>query len=191
MDNKLYYVYEIIDPRDNNIIYVGKGKNNRYLVHINICKLNKKPINNKLNNKLKQILNCGLQPTYNFLKTFILESEAYDFEQKIINEYGKENLCNLKDGGTNGAIFSDEVKIKMSLSHKKRWSNYTLEQKNERNKKISKAKKGVHRSEETKLKLHNNLIGLSFIDRFGVERARDIKNKISLNQSRHCSLDTG
>ena len=26
MENLIYYVYEIIDPRDNKIIYVGKGK---------------------------------------------------------------------------------------------------------------------------------------------------------------------
>ncbi len=30
-----YYVYTLIDPRDNKIFYVGKGKGNRVFYHIN------------------------------------------------------------------------------------------------------------------------------------------------------------
>ena len=45
-------------------------------------------------------------------------------------------------------------------------------------KKISESKKGTSRSEETKQKLRNNLIGKTFEQRFGKEKSKEIIQKI-------------
>ena len=35
-----FYVYKYIDPRNNQIIYIGKGKGNRRFYHLNKVKNN-------------------------------------------------------------------------------------------------------------------------------------------------------
>src|SRR2546423_673887 len=111
-----YYVYEIIDPRTSFIIYVGKGKGKRYLVHEKIVVYGRKDINPKLGNKLRKILSENLSPIYIFVKEHMSEDEAYILEQQLTVEIGLDNLCNLKHGGTNGAVFSDEVRERMRQS---------------------------------------------------------------------------
>ncbi len=42
-----YYVYELIDPRNSKIFYVGKGKEKRMYSHISRVKNGKIPNKNK------------------------------------------------------------------------------------------------------------------------------------------------
>jgi hypothetical protein len=49
MENKIiYYVYELIDPRNNLPFYTGKGKEERMYLHV------KKVKNNSMHNKNKR-----------------------------------------------------------------------------------------------------------------------------------------
>ncbi len=176
MSTNNYYVYEIIDPRTDLIIYVGKGKGKRYLVHEKIVDHGRKDINPKLGNKIRKILGEGLNPIYVFVQENISEDEAYTLEQQLTMKIGLDNLCNLKHGGTNGAIFTEEVRKKMKDATKlKDKSIYTDP---ERCKRIAIAKTGVPRSESTRKKLSDNLIGKTYIDRFGEERATEIGQRI-------------
>lgn len=181
MENLIYYVYEIIDPRNNEIIYVGKGKNNRYLTHEKIAKYNKKPINAKLNNKLKKIIKLNLKPIYVFINKNLSEDDAYNIENETTINIGLDNLCNLKHGGTNGAKFSEETRNKMkkaaALRDKSCYSN------SERNKKISIAKTGISPSEKTKEKIRKHheehLKGKTYVEIYGEKKAKEIKEKIA------------
>ena len=112
-----YYVYELIDPRDGNVFYVGKGKNNRMYRHYNSVKNNKIPNNNKhLYNKIKQLIDNNLIPICNKIYESDDENSCYIKEIEHILEIGIDNLCNLTYGGK-GTISIQEVKDKISLHH--------------------------------------------------------------------------
>ena len=44
----IFYVYELVDPRDGSCFYVGSGKKNRMFDHVKLAK-NGKPSNNNWN----------------------------------------------------------------------------------------------------------------------------------------------
>ena len=56
-----FYVYILSDPSDNEIFYVGKGKNNRAFSHLT------NPNDNPITRKIKEIRNKGLEPKIEFL----------------------------------------------------------------------------------------------------------------------------
>ncbi len=104
MTNK-YYVYELIDPRNNETIYIGKGHDRRIKHHIanarsNNIKCNRNPY---LYNKLKKILASGYSDVkYNKIEEDMDEITAYALEAAYI-EYYRENypnqICNISAGG--------------------------------------------------------------------------------------------
>jgi hypothetical protein len=90
----MYYVYLLIDPRNDSVFYVGKGKNNR-------CQNHWKWHSSKGGNKYKdrvisKILDSGLEPVVKFLHSEIEdEAVAYNLEEAAIIKFGRR--C---DGGT-------------------------------------------------------------------------------------------
>ena len=113
----MYYVYELIDPRNNKPFYVGKGKKRRMYVHESMVRRNKKFSNMHLFNKINQILNHDKKIRYNIIKNDLSENEAYILEKRVIKNYGLKNLCNIKPGGSTGVKFTSEIKQKMSENH--------------------------------------------------------------------------
>lgn len=106
---KKYYVYALIDPKDFNIFYIGKGTRYRINEHVNLTKAGKISNGNKyLNRKIKSILNKGL----NVISKKLFESEDEKFifnkEKRLIKLIGLKNLCNSLSGG-NG-FSSDQMK---------------------------------------------------------------------------------
>lgn len=103
-----YYVYVYTNPtepgRYESItstllhlpFYVGKGRGNRYRIHLSI-KNNHHPFYNKLN-KMKVL---GIVPNTTIIATFNDEMDAYEFEVKLIAHYTQLNiqLTNLEPGG--------------------------------------------------------------------------------------------
>jgi len=107
MDKK-YYVYILIDPRDDQPFYVGKGQDDRMYRHVWCVKSeSKKKHTNPIRNKrIRELLAEGVQPKYK-QKFFISEQEAFDEEIKMIIKYGKlidgtGILTNMQDGGKGG-----------------------------------------------------------------------------------------
>jgi hypothetical protein len=100
MEKKLYYVYELIDPRDDKIFYVGKGKDKRMYVHYNLVKNCKFPNrkNYKLYKKLRELINENYKPVYKKIFESYNELETYKKEEERIKEIGLENLCNITLG---------------------------------------------------------------------------------------------
>lgn len=142
-----FYVYQLIDPRNNKVFYVGKGCKNRMYEHVNNVRKGRIPnhSNTKLGNKIKKILSLGLKVKYKKVLITENEQEAYNKERAIISKIGLENLCNLTEGG-DGCLeinFSDEHKQKISNANKGR--NFS----DEHRKKLSDAHKGMKQSTET------------------------------------------
>lgn len=114
-----YYVYILIDPRNDLPFYVGKGTRNRMYQHVVIVKRNKITNRNKhLTYKIQKILHSGFDDV-KYIKVFehLDESIVFEKEKELIKEIGINNLCNIYLGGE-GATHTDETKRKIGSSMK-------------------------------------------------------------------------
>jgi hypothetical protein len=103
-----YYVYVYLDPRKKGTytyedihleyepFYVGKGYGNRIKVHLYEYSLKQ---NNQKNNKIKKIINEGLEPIRIKLFIELTEIEALEKEIEVIEKIGLNVLTNVTKGG--------------------------------------------------------------------------------------------
>lgn len=139
MKESAFYVYVYLDPRKagkycyKNLsflyepIYVGKGRNKRYLDHLR-CLDKKIGKINIFKNKLHEIATLFSKQEiqhYILLKNNLTEQQAFNLEMELIKQIGRIDLkagplTNLTNGGdgASGAIRSKEMKIKYSESKK-------------------------------------------------------------------------
>lgn len=131
-----YYVYVYMDPRnpgeyvygehkfDYEPFYIGKGTNRRYNSHLIESRgFSNRKNNNKSNiEKIRSILNDGMEPVIIKYRINLSENEAYEIEGKLIFLLGKKinkkgPLLNYADGGKGptGYIHSDAHKEKMRI----------------------------------------------------------------------------
>ncbi len=116
-----FYVYALIDPRNGDTIYVGKGKVRRMYKHWrkHVLRNETKPGSNKLGDKLRKIASEGYTDVlYEKLWEGDDEQMAFWFEISAIAIIGRDKLCNATNGGDgiSGLIFSDDSRLKMSES---------------------------------------------------------------------------
>lgn len=88
-----YYVYLLIDPRDNNIFYVGKGIKKRAEDH-----LKEKFNENEKYLKIKEIKDSGNNVRIEILSRGLNKEEAFKVETATIDLIGIENLTNINKG---------------------------------------------------------------------------------------------
>lgn len=86
------YVYLYIDPRNNKIFYIGKGKGNRVLHHLDEASDTAKV------NRIKAIRKAELEPKIELLRFGLSMEEANLLEATAIDLLGKRNLSNLARG---------------------------------------------------------------------------------------------
>lgn len=91
-----YYVYELVDPRNNKPFYIGKGKGNRVDQHEKEAQKEKSTAKTKL---IREIQDAGLLIQKNIVKRFKSENAAYNYEKKLIKKIGLNNLTNITPGG--------------------------------------------------------------------------------------------
>lgn len=102
--NKKYYVYQLIDPRNNQAFYVGKGSGNRMYLHERyVWKKREWVINPQKCQTIKDILAGGHRVVYTRV-FFDTEDACLEEEKRLIKLYGKiidntGHLTNLTDGG--------------------------------------------------------------------------------------------
>lgn len=171
-------IYALIDPRDENVRYVGKSNNvnSRYSYHINEYK--SKQISKKIN-WIKSLYKIGLKPELLILDEVpVLEWEFWEIHYISLFKFYGYKLTNSTIGGDHsgsslGIKRSEETKIKMRLAASKRTPEFYLNlvqkrDKNlewrlklsnvvytkERRKRLSDAKQNM--SSETKLKMKMN-----------------------------------
>jgi hypothetical protein len=90
-----YYVYALVDPRDNRIFYIGKGKGNRVFQHAKDS-LNENDQSLKLD-IIRSILREGKQVELYILRHNLTEEIAFIVESTLIDllTYNKFNKTNL------------------------------------------------------------------------------------------------
>lgn len=97
---KEFYVYALIDPKDNQIFYIGKEKGKRFLDHSK-----RNDITNRLKtNRINEIKNNNLEVISEILFSNLYEDNALELEKIIIYKLGREilfegTLTNIIPGG--------------------------------------------------------------------------------------------
>ena len=118
---KLFYIYTLADL-NGSIFYIGKGTGDRLKRHDYICSKFTTPPKHyssiKLFYKLRKLIENG--ESFTAIKVFESSDEAsvLEKEKELIAFYGKENLCNLTDGGEgrSGTKHNQTTKNKIAKS---------------------------------------------------------------------------
>jgi len=111
---RAYYVYFLIDPRDGQIFYIGKGKGERVSAHVKAVK------NGRLDNGVKgprisEILSEGLEVVEHIHAPGLTEAAAYALERSLIREH-RTSLTNIACG----IVTSDESILAKAIEMRRR-----------------------------------------------------------------------
>ena len=173
--DNIFYVYVLIDPKDNVPFYIGKGYNDRMCDHEKHVLHGKIPNNNKhLYYKIKKILKNGKPIVYKKILENVNEECALIEESNQISKIGRADLklgplCNLTNGGDGvcGLYYTEEMrKHRSELSSGANNPMFNKNHSDEVKRIISEKRKSrafkYHHTEEYKAKLrHYNPGGVS------------------------------
>lgn len=108
-----YYVYCLVDPRTDEIFYIGKGKGNRVFEHVAAAD-NTDQESEKLE-VIRSIQAEGLQVGHYIVRYGLAEDVALEVEAALIDCLGIEGLTNRVKGHQlgRGKISCEELEIKM------------------------------------------------------------------------------
>lgn len=95
-----WYVYALVDPRDGETFYVGKGQKDRAQEHERSVR-GGRPQNVAKTARIQQILDAGLSVDVRILRRFADEAESYRFERDTIAAHC--GLTNIAKGGRGGS----------------------------------------------------------------------------------------
>ncbi len=94
---KKYYVYFLIDPRDENIFYIGKGTGSRIKSHV--AEYYRGGSVNKIKtNRIGEIINAGFKVKEVIFRNSLNESEAFKLEKRLISKFKDSGLTNISSG---------------------------------------------------------------------------------------------
>lgn len=91
-----YYVYFLMDPRNREVFYIGKGKDNRVFQHIEDA-LTSQDVSDKLD-RIREIVRSGHQVEHFIVRHALTEREAFEIEASLIDFSGIKNLTNQQSG---------------------------------------------------------------------------------------------
>jgi len=101
LEKKEFYVYGLIDPRDNQYFYIGKGKGKRFSSHLKPKRLD---FNYAKLDRIKAIQKSGLEVKIEIIFPNLDEETAFELEKIVVYKLGREVLnegilTNLNPGG--------------------------------------------------------------------------------------------
>lgn len=106
-----YYVYRLIDPRNGETFYIGKGTGNRVFSHIkgNIIASDDDDISEKLQ-RIREITTDGFDVAHVIHRHGMDENTAYEVEAALIDSYaGVTNLVTGRYSDERGVMHSKQV----------------------------------------------------------------------------------
>lgn len=89
--SKEFYVYALVDPRDNQIFYIGKGTKNRVFNHVDeaIDNIDKKTAKLDL---IREIKKSGNEVLQYIIRSSLSEKEALFLESVLIDTLSFEKI---------------------------------------------------------------------------------------------------
>jgi hypothetical protein len=136
LEDRRYFVYVLVDPREGTPFYVGKGKGNRPYDHFREAKLKKGNASPKIA-KIRKIWKQGLKVPVFYMAKGLTEQEAFQKEFETFQRIGFVNLTNIAYikgvGGDNlllhpnrEAIIAENTKRLLKVNNFRRGKDYSL-----------------------------------------------------------------
>ena len=88
----IYYVYQLIDPRNNKPFYIGEGKNQRAWSHQKFTSGCNNPHKDRI---IRKIQKSGLEVIVKIIYNELTKQQSIQFEEQLIEEIGIDNLTNI------------------------------------------------------------------------------------------------
>ncbi len=155
-DSAFFWVYGLVDPRTDQIFYIGKGRPWRPRRHVweTQCWIRKgsnldcsgNPLNLHKIRKIAQILKAGMEPEIKVLFRTKSAEAAYRKEKQLVKKL-RPQLVNLKNGGAGSREYSMEMRKKIGDAHRGRHHSAATKAL------ISAANKGKKLSAETRARM--------------------------------------
>lgn len=120
-----YYVYRLVDPRNGQTFYVGKGKNNRVFAHANCALENYSDVDyipeldddeNLKYKTIREIKDSGLEVIYIIQKYGLDERDAFIVESALIDAYSIDRKLTNKIKGFNSTEPTNAITLQRDLS---------------------------------------------------------------------------
>ncbi len=124
MEQLQYYVYRLIDPRNGQTFYVGKGKGNRVFAHVNDAlktyngesyEDNEEDDVSAKIQQIRDIRNAGLEVIHVIQRYGLTEKEAFEVESALIDAYGE--LTNIQSGHASERGVNNAEVLQRELSY--------------------------------------------------------------------------
>ena len=119
-----YYVYRLIDPRNGQTFYVGKGKGNRVYAHVNDAlkgfdgqtyeDRDEDDVSAKIQ-QIRDIRSSGLEVIHIIQRYGLTEKEAFEVEAALIDAYGE--LTNIQRGYASDRGVNNAEVLQRELSY--------------------------------------------------------------------------
>ena len=120
----MYYVYELIDPRDGQPFYIGKGKANRIDQHEIEARQGR--VSRKCD-RIRCIESDGFKVKKRKVRSFSDEQDAYNFEAEHISSFGISALTNVQLGGGTArgmpTLYGDRLRVRVTAEMLRRTDN--------------------------------------------------------------------
>ena len=122
-----YYVYRLVDPRNGQTFYVGKGKNNRVFAHAECALENYSDVDyipeldddeNLKYKTIREIKDSGLDVIYIIQKYGLEERDAFVIESALIDAYSIDRKLTNRIKGFSASEPTNAITLQRDLSAK-------------------------------------------------------------------------
>ena len=105
-----FYVYRLIDPRNGETFYVGKGRGDRVFAHVRAeGNLEGDDLDNKTK-RIREIRNAGFEVAHVIHRHGMDDATALEVEAALIDAYPEvTNLVGGRDSGERGVMHAKEI----------------------------------------------------------------------------------
>ena len=110
-DQLKFYVYRLIDPRNGETFYVGKGKENRLFAHVQgVLDADEEDALNEKIQRIREILVGGFEVGHVIHRHGLDEDTAFEVEAALIDAYPEAtNLMSGKGSDERGLMHSKQI----------------------------------------------------------------------------------
>lgn len=124
-NTEITYIYLLIDPRDNEVRYVGKTSNPKYRLSGHITECKKETVKHRRAKWIKNLLKNNLKPIISFIKVCPL-SEFEKYETEYIKIYSSYKLTNSDETGQGNKNRKKDILNKISKKMGRKVYQYDL-----------------------------------------------------------------